>query len=73
MQFKITKATHHKSSTEADIFLEPLEVTHQVRRDTFLEAPENQKNEACGKVITFEVGDRVWLLTSQFRPIRPLK
>ena len=74
MQFEAPKAPANlKSEIQADAVLEGLEETHRLLRGSILDAQERQMKYAGGKEITFEVGDRVWLLTKHFRKTRPSK
>jgi len=74
MQFKAPKApVNLKSDIQADAVLEGLKETHRLLQESILDAQERQAKNAGGKEITFDGGDRVWLLTKHFRTTRPSK
>jgi len=66
IQFKAPNASHLKSEDLAYTTLEGLAETHRTLCQHILEAQHQQMKYAGRKEITFDVGDKVWLLTKHF-------
>jgi len=73
MQFKAPKASHLKSEIQADAMLGGLAETHRTLRENILDTQQRQTKYAGGKEITFDIGDKVWLFTRDFRTTGPSK
>jgi len=72
MQFKRPKApTIALSEVKADVLLAGLEETHEILRQSLLEAQTRQSMYAGGKDMIFKVGANVWLSTRNIRTTRP--
>jgi len=64
MQFKLLKAPSNlRPEILADAMVPGMEETHQLLRESLLEAQIRQSIYAGGKDVTFEVGNKVWLTT----------
>jgi len=74
IQFKPPKVTSNlRTEIRADAMAAGLEETHRLLKENLLEAQTRQSKNAGGKEMTFGVGDKVWLLTRNFRTTRPSK
>jgi len=74
MQFKPAKVTSNlRTEIRADAMSAGQEETHRLLKDNLLEAQARRSKYACGKEMTFAVGDTVWLSTRNFRTTRPSK
>jgi len=74
MQFKAPKQPSSlKSEIQADTFAAGLEETHQTLRKNLQEVQARQTKYAGGKVVVFEVADKVWPSTWHFWTTRPSK
>ena len=67
MQFKQPKTpSNMRSEILADATVSGMEVTHRLLRESLLGAQARQSKYSCGKDVTFEVGNKVWLSTRHF-------
>jgi len=73
MQLNAPKASHLKSESQVDTTLEGLGETHRALWENILEAQRRQTKYASGKQITFDIGDKMCLLTEHFHTTRWFK
>jgi hypothetical protein len=73
MHFKLPKNARFRSERAADERLGKLQAARNRLRESILEAQERQTRYAGGKEITFEFGDKMWLLAKQKQTTRPSK
>jgi hypothetical protein len=74
MQFKPPKVPSNlRTEIRADAMAAGLEETHRLLKENLLEAQARHSKYAGGKEMTFEVGDKVWLSTRNFKTTRPSK